>query len=134
MNCEQSQQEVSKLLDNALERERTAELFGHLAVCENCRELFKSIIQIKRAMQNAAPLPMSPGMDEGVLQSAWARPRQAPDQKPIHGWNGHRSLRARISTFALLLMLTLFIGLLFSVNIDKPSQAEPVPQELAQPR
>ena len=134
MNCEEYQQLVSKLLDNALEKEKRAAVFSHLGICEKCREFFESAMQIRRAMQSAAPLPMSAVMDADVLQLAMAQSRQAPDREPVQRLSQHRPLRSRISTFALLLMVTLFIGLLFSVNIEKPSQAEQIPQGQVQPR
>lgn len=134
MSCEEYQQQVSKLLDNALEKSKAPEVFGHLGGCERCRDFFESTMHIRLAMRSAGSLPMSTAMDAKVLQFAVAQSGGADDRGPVQRLGQHRSLRSRISTLALLIMVTLFIGLLFSVNIDKPSQAEPVPQELVQPR
>jgi predicted anti-sigma-YlaC factor YlaD len=134
MNCEEYQQLVSKLLDNALEKENMADVFSHLGTCERCREFFGSTMHLRQAMRGATPLTTSATMDADLLRRAMVQSRQAPDREPVHGSTHHRSLRSRLSTFALLIMVTLFIGLLFSVNIEKPNQAESIPQELAQPR
>lgn len=134
MNCEEYQQQVSKLLDNALEKEKRADVFSHLGICEKCREFFESTMQIRLAMRSAAALPMSTAMDTEVLQLALTHGPQAPDRGPVQRLSEHRSLRSRISTFALLIMVTLFIGLLFSVNISAQRPPDPIPQELVQPR
>jgi predicted anti-sigma-YlaC factor YlaD len=134
MNCEEYQKQVSKLLDNALEKERMADVFNHLGICERCREFFESTMHLRQAMRSAAPLAMSATMDADVLQLAMTQSCQAPDRGPAQRLGRHHSLRSRISTFALLLMVTFFIGLLFSIKIDMPGQAEPIPQELVQPR
>ena len=134
MNCEEYQQQVSKLLDNALERTKTPDVFNHLSTCEGCREFFDSTMRIRRAIQSAAPLPMSEAMDADVLRHAMAQSQWAHDRGPVQRLSQHRSLLSRISTFALLIMVTLFIGLLFSVNINAQKPPEPIPQELVQPR
>jgi predicted anti-sigma-YlaC factor YlaD len=134
MNCDEYQQQVSKLLDNAHEKGKAADVFSHLGVCESCREFFESTMQIRLAMRSAGPLPMSEAMDVELLQKAPFENRRIRDRGAIQRLGQHRSLRSRISTFALLIMVTLFIGLLFSVNISAQGPPEPIPQELVQPR
>lgn len=134
MNCEEYQLQVSKLLDNALEKSKTPELFSHLGGCDRCREFFESTMHIRLAMRSAESLPMSAAMDTKVLQFAVIQSGRAHDRGAVQRLGQHPSLRSRISTFALLIMVTLFIGLLFSVNISAQRPPEPIPQELVQPR
>ena len=133
MSCEEYQQQVSKLLDNALEKGKTADVFSHLGICEKCREFFESTMYIRLAMRTAESLPISAAMDTKVLQFAVAQSGRAHDHGPVQRFGQHRSLRSRISTFALLIMVTLFVGLLFSININMQKPAEPIPEELVRP-
>jgi len=133
MNCEEYQLQVSKLLDNALEKEKRADVFSHLGICERCREFFESTMHIRLAMRSAESLPMSAAMDTKVMQFAVTQSGRAHDRGAVQWLGQHRSLRSRISTFALLIMVTLFVGLLFSININMQKPAEPIPEELVQP-
>jgi hypothetical protein len=90
-------------------------------------------MHIRLAMRSAESLPMPAALDGKVLQFAVAQSRRANDREPVQQLRQRRSLRSRISTFALLIMVTLFIGLLFSVNISMQRPPEPIPQGLVQP-
>jgi anti-sigma factor RsiW len=126
MNCRDYQQMISRFVDQELKATAGAELFEHLGTCAQCREFLESTLKLTAELEK---IEMPPELAEAVgNQRPYVGARTS-----VPGFGQHRSLRSRISTFALLIMVTLFIGLLFSVNIDKPSQAEPIPQALAQP-
>ena len=126
MNCVEYQQTISRLVDLELKAATSAELFEHLGKCAECREFLDTMMKLTAELDKI-------GMPQELSEEASKRAYVA-DRKSAPRRAQRRSFRARISTFALLIMLTLFIGLLFSVNIDKPSQAEPIPLELVQPR
>ena len=126
MNCVDYQQMINRLIDHELKATASAKLFEHLGKCAECREFLDTMMKLTAKLDK---VEMPPELSEEASRLVYVA-----DRKSAPRIAQRRSFRARISTFALLIMLTLFIGLLFSVNIDKPSQAEPIPLELVQPR
>ena len=127
MNCVEYQQRISRLVDLEVKATASTELFEHLGTCAQCREFFDAMMKLTTELDNIdVPREL---YEEASIQRPFvdARPSFARFDQP-------RSLRSRISTFALLVMVTLFIGLLFSVNINAQKPQEPIPQELVQPR
>jgi predicted anti-sigma-YlaC factor YlaD len=127
MNCADYQQMISRLVDLELKAAASAELFEHLGKCAECREFLDTMMKLTAELDKVGTPP----------ELSEATGNQHPyvgASAPVPRIGRHRSLRSRISTFALLIMLTLFIGLLFSVNISAQRQPEPIPQEMFQPR
>jgi predicted anti-sigma-YlaC factor YlaD len=127
MNCGDYQHMISRLVDLDLKATASSELFVHLGKCAQCREFLDTTMKLNAELDKIGVMPE-------LLEGANYQQPFVVASMSVPRFGQHRSLGSRISTFALLLMVTLFIGLLFSVNIDKPSQTEPIPQELAQPR
>jgi predicted anti-sigma-YlaC factor YlaD len=127
MNCRDYQQMISKLVDLELKAAASAELFEHLGKCAECRGFLDTMMKLTAELDRTGmPLELS---EVANYQRPYVGARV-----PISQFGQHHSLRSRISTFALLIMVTLFIGLLFSVNISAQRPQEPIPQELVQPR
>jgi len=126
MNCRDYQQMISRLVDLELNAAASAELFEHLGKCAQCREFLDTMMKLTAELDKI-------GVSQELSEEASKRP-YVGDRKSTPRLSQHRSLRSRISTFALLVMVTLIIGLLFSVNISAQRPPEPVPQELVQPR
>ncbi|MCX6143379.1 MAG: hypothetical protein NTZ35_09175 [Ignavibacteriales bacterium] len=127
MNCVEYQQMISRLVDLELKAAASTELFEHLGKCAECREFLDTMMKLTAELDKVGmPLEHSESISDKrfYVGDRMSAPRMA----------GPRSFRSRISTFALLIMLTLFIGLLFSVNISAQRTQEPIPQELVQPR
>ena len=118
---------ISRLVDLELKASASAELFEHLGKCAQCREFLDTTMKLTAELDKI-------GMPPELVEAAGNQRPYVGARTSVPGFSQHRSLRSRISTFALLLMVTLFIGLLFSVNIEKSSQAEQIPQGQVQPR
>ena len=124
MSCEEFQQQISKLLDNVLDKKETPGVFTHLSGCEECREFFGSTMQIRKALQRTSSLPMPEKIDRNVLSAVRTGGWFAPDRRPVPLVNGQRVLRLRTSTVVLLLLM-LFLGALFfstQVEFQPPSE------------
>lgn len=117
---------ISRLVDLELKAAASAELFEHLGTCAECREFLDTMMKLTAELDKI-------GMPQDLSEEAGKHP-DVGDRRSARRLSQHRSLRSRISTFALLIMVTLFIGLLFSVNISAQRQPEPIPQEMVQPR
>ena len=126
MNCRNYQQLISRLVDLEVKATASGEVFEHLGKCAECREFLDTMMKLTAELDKI-------GMPQELSEEASKRP-YVGDRKSAPRLSQHRSLRSRISTFALLIMVTLFIGLLFSVNISMQNPTEPIPQELVQPR
>jgi predicted anti-sigma-YlaC factor YlaD len=127
MNCRDYQQMINRFVDLEQQASASAELFEHLGKCAKCREFFDTMMKLSTELDKiAVPLDLS--------EAPSSQRFYAGDRKPAPRLAQHRSLRSRISDFALLIIVTLFIGLLFSVNISAQRQSEPIPQGIAQPR
>jgi predicted anti-sigma-YlaC factor YlaD len=126
MNCRDYQQMISRLVDLEVKATASAALFEHLGKCAECREFLDTMMKLTAELDKAA-------MPQELSEEASKRPYVA-DRRPAPRMAQRRSLRSRISDFALLIIVTLFIGLLFSVNINAQRPPEPIPQDLVQPR
>jgi predicted anti-sigma-YlaC factor YlaD len=127
MNCRDYQQMISKLVDLELKATASGEVFEHLGQCAQCREFLETTMKLTAELDNI-------GMLAELAEAAGNHRPFVGARTSVPSFGQHRSLRSRISTFALLIMVTLFIGLLFSVNISAQKPPEPIPQELVQPR
>jgi len=57
MSHEQIQEQVSRLVDNALREDESAALFAHLAECGACRQFLQLSIQIRSGLAQDLPVP-----------------------------------------------------------------------------
>ncbi len=119
MNCEEYQLQVSKLLDNALEKSKAPEVFSHLGGCDRCREFFDSTLHIRSMLRSTKPLPMTETMDRKVLELAKSHPYSG-DRGPLH--QATSSASARVRTALALAILVLITGLFWSVTLPKENE------------
>jgi predicted anti-sigma-YlaC factor YlaD len=69
MSCEYYQLNISKLLDNELTENESAELFNHMGSCGACREFFRKTIQIQSLMDELnVPEPL--GLANPIMELA----------------------------------------------------------------
>jgi predicted anti-sigma-YlaC factor YlaD len=127
MNCSENQRMISRFVDLEVKATASGDLFEHLGKCAQCREFLEGTMTLIAELDKA-------GMPPELSEVAGNEREHLGARVSVPRYGQHRSLRSRISTFALLIMLTLFIGVLFSVNISAQRPQEPVPQELVQPR
>jgi predicted anti-sigma-YlaC factor YlaD len=127
MNCAEYERIISKLVDLEVKATTSGELFEHLGTCARCREFFDLVMKVNAELDNiGTPIELS--------EAASSRRPYVGVHASIPRFGQQRSLRSRISTYAMIVLLTFFIGLLFSVNINAQRQPEPIPQEMVQPR
>jgi len=125
MSHEHYQQLASLFIDRELGPESEAELFLHLSSCVECREFLKASWQLQVDIFATKP-KRSPS-------PARTQKRYVTDRGPARRVVSQTPTPSRISTFALLLMVTLIVGILFSASIRVQRAPEVAPQELAQP-
>jgi anti-sigma factor RsiW len=137
MNCEEYQQQVSKLLDSALEKTKSPELFSHLGVCEECREFFTATMRIRAAMLSAPPLSIPAQMETGhrLLESEQSRTVNSVPPAAFASTPG--SLQARLSRFRAAVvvgLLVLISGLCWTEAVrNQPTERDESVQQLGQP-
>jgi hypothetical protein len=124
---------ISQYVDAELVLSEEEGLFGHLAECGECREFLRHSLRLRADLMED---PFRMGESAGSDRTAPANGGSfyALDRRPVISNVRRSRLRSRISTFALIVMVTLFVGFLFSVKISMQKQSEPTPQELVQPR
>ena len=122
MNCEEYQQQVSRLLDNALGKEKMADLFRHLGECEECRVFFGTSMQLRQAMRSAVPMQVPESVDGEVLGFAASRQSAVSDAAPQpFGLSNHTS-RISIRTVALAVLVLVIGCVMFSTTISIDTQ------------
>lgn len=105
MTCESYQHETSRLLDGELTPNASIPVFAHLASCTECAAWFHDQVAFSGFLRTLPPVRQS-------------RIITAPDRAARRGLNLFRAAsRLRISTVALWLGITLFVGSLFSASI-----------------
>jgi predicted anti-sigma-YlaC factor YlaD len=125
MSCEIHQEQISKLLDNVLDKGKMADVFGHLGDCEDCREFFRTTMHVRQAMAKAAPLPISDLVDGAVLNSFQDSAKHSRLGSPPPGGRRRQSVGASIRTFALAMLVVIIGCLVFSTTIAvDPSQSQ----------
>jgi len=127
MTCADHQQTINRFIDREVKATESAELFDHLGACVECRGFFDALMNLNAELDR-----VQTGAESETTIST--RHRAFGDRRAVRGATRHGSLRSRISTFALLIVITLFIGILLSVDAGMQGAPEPVQQELAQPR
>jgi hypothetical protein len=125
MNHEDYQQLASQFIDHELGPESEQEFFLHLGACTECREFLKVSwqhqVDILATKPKRSPSPTR------------TQNRYATDRGLVHRVVAQTPTPSHISTFALLLMVTLIVGILFSASINVQRSPEVAPQELVQP-
>ena len=129
MNCEDCQQLVSKLLDNSLEKGKTADVFRHLGDCNECRAFFGTTMLLRHAMQSALPMQVTESVDREVLGSTRSQPRVVSSVAGIRfssipmdreASSVKRSgIREQIRVFALVLITVIVSGLIWTRTLPK---------------
>jgi predicted anti-sigma-YlaC factor YlaD len=118
---------ISRFVDLEMKATASGDLFEHLGKCAQCREFLEAAMTLIAELDKA-------GMPPELSEAAGNEREYLGARVSVPRYGQHRSLRSRLSDFALLIIVTLFIGLLFSVNISAQRQPEPIPQGMVQPR
>jgi predicted anti-sigma-YlaC factor YlaD len=121
MICGEYQQQISKLLDNALEKSETAQLFAHLGGCAECRQFFELTLRIRRAILAGPRVTLPEKLSEPPVRTSVAAASYASDRHLASEGRPRRAL-AGIRTGALLVLLTLIAGLFWSTAISTRSE------------
>jgi len=127
MNCNDYQRWISRFIDQETSATDSSELFEHLGKCAECRGFLDALMKLNAELDRVQTVAES----ETTIST---QHRAFGDRRTVRGVAKHGTLRSRISTFALLIMVTLFIGILLTVDVRMQRTPEPVPQGLAQPR
>lgn len=111
MTCAEYQLFISKLIDNELRQDESSFLFTHLSTCEECREFFHKCIALNASFDA--------GWRSLLAESEGKEMRISDPKSPwmMSDKGSSFSLRPRISTLALLFLISLIVGLLFSVSV-----------------
>ena len=127
MNCNDYQHWINRFTDHEARATESAELFEHLGKCAECRGFLDALMKLNAELDRVQTV--------AELENDMSTEHRAfGDRRAVRGVTKQTSLRSRVSTFALLIIVTLFIGTLLSVDVRMQRTPEPVPQELAQPR
>ena len=111
MTCTEHQLFISKLLDNELRQNESSFLFTHISTCEECRGFFHKCIALNASFDAGwrSLLAESEGKEIKISDPKY--------QWTMSNKGSSFSLRPRISTLALLFLISLIVGLLFSVSV-----------------
>lgn len=126
MTCADHQRTINRLIDHEVKATDCGELFEHLGTCVECRGFLDALMKLNAELDRVQTVAES----ETTISTQY---RAFGGRCAVRAATRHGSLRTRISTFALLFVITLFIGILLSVDVRMQGTPEPVPQELAQP-
>lgn len=131
MNCEQYQQQVSKLIDGMLEEVHQIGLFAHLSKCSECRRFYVSANRIRLSLTEATPFTMPSAVDDRVF--AYLRNKMGQRlayRQPVPRTIWQRTIPIPVPTVILFLLMLLFAGMLFSAN----PEVQAFPEEPRSPR
>jgi predicted anti-sigma-YlaC factor YlaD len=121
MNHERYQQLVSEFIDREIHAEDEQELFNHLNSCSECREFLKASCRLQVEMAVTKPRSSERGSN-------------AVDRQPVRREFRRSRRRSSISTFVLLVMVTLIVGILFSANVTVQRSPDTSTEQVAQPK
>jgi hypothetical protein len=110
MSHVQFEELVSLFIDREIGVEQEQELFAHLASCEECRGFLKASMMLQGDIKSTKPgIPASMG---------GARSGFAPDDRPVQGARLQSTTRQPVTTFVLLMLITLVVSFLFSARVE----------------
>ena len=121
MNHEHDQELVSEFIDREIRAGDEQDLFTHLNSCGKCREFLKASCRLQVEMAATKPRNHERGS-------------YAVDRQPVHREFRRSKRRSSISTFILLVMVTLIVGILFSANVTVQRSPDASTEEVVQPR
>jgi predicted anti-sigma-YlaC factor YlaD len=103
MSCEEYEQMASRLIDGEVSPGESAEIFAHLASCEECRRFFHKVQELHGSLQRFAepPIPAS------GLQPLTFRPAPAIAQRGF--WLRQVSLRMPVVVATACIMVAAVI-------------------------
>jgi hypothetical protein len=121
MSHEHYQQLVSEFIDREICAADEQELFGHLNSCADCREFLKASSRLQVEMAVTKPQNHERGS-------------YAVDRQPVRHEVRQSKRRSTFSTFVLLVMVTLIVGMLFSANVTVQRSPDASTEEVSQPK
>ncbi len=107
MNHQTIHEQISLLIDDALDAEEQSTVFRHLSECEECRTFFQRTQRVSRAMQRLTDTPVPEAMDQkfGILGAGLqVRPTG--------------SLRSALVSVGAVLVMTVFIYIIGTVQAE----------------
>jgi len=126
MMCEQYEEQLSSLIDNELEDEKSESLFRHMSSCPECRQSLRVALQMRVDLKEGTP-PLAPReLDRKILISVPQAQRYLLDRKPLPSsmWRRRVSLpypiAAAVSVFLIAASITL--SLVWSKSERIPSE------------
>jgi anti-sigma factor RsiW len=122
---------ISQYVDGELDLSAEQKLFGHLTECEKCREFLRHSLMLRSDM-TAVPFRLPEMGELGRSGMPTARSSNISDKGPISSSVRRLRRRTSISTFVLLAMVTLILGVLLSANIRVQRAPDPSVQEKVQ--
>lgn len=102
VKCEEFQQQLSQFIDDDLPGADSSALFGHLAMCDECRLFLQRILYLRTAVNEEVTnhvLELLAGqMEEGSRE----KKRSEPDRPAITNFFRNRRISLSIRTIALI--------------------------------
>jgi predicted anti-sigma-YlaC factor YlaD len=124
---------ISQYVDDELDLSAEKVLFEHLTQCAECRDFLRHSVKLRSDM---AASSLQAWNKSAILpeESTKASASYAYDRKPAGSNVGGRGRHSLVSTFVLLVMVTLIVGILFSANVKVQNLPGPSTEEFAQPK
>jgi DNA-binding FrmR family transcriptional regulator len=110
MNCQEINNQLGELLDQALEPAQATAVERHLEHCAECRAELEQLRALKTALQSVEPPLASASLDERVMAAFQLQHRRARDVSEVSGWRAWLFNSFTIPKPALALMTALLVG------------------------
>lgn len=126
MNCEQYQQQISRLFDGLLEPSAQPALFAHLSKCSDCRGFYSSVNHIRIGFRSLAPVTVSKKVDNIILGNLrdFSGSSAYGDRPAVRRSPWQRTIPVPIPTLLLFLAMLIFGGVIFTISSRSESNAE----------
>jgi anti-sigma factor RsiW len=116
MICEDIQRMISAYADDSLGTKAQGSMFTHLAGCADCREFFRSILELKSRFASLPVPEVPPSLDKRVLRLSPGRAgRPAGARDRFHALWSHR-LSVPLPSAALI-ALALITATVISISL-----------------
>jgi anti-sigma factor RsiW len=128
MKCIEHEEQLSALMDNELRDEEAKLLFGHLNICDACRDAFRSAQEFRLNLKEQVP-PMAPAeLDEKIMNLIPHTKRYIGDRKAVRivVWKRRVSVPLPVAAIMALLLVLGSAALSYRLSETQKTQTQTI--------
>jgi hypothetical protein len=114
MDCEIYQENISRYIDNELDRAGEDDLFRHLASCEFCRVFIKDAMNLRSDLLSNKPVAVPEALNQRIIAEINSAPQKTHPIDLISNLLGENRIFS-LRIIKLAVVLSVLVNVIFSI-------------------